>query len=38
MKNREEFNKLAASNAGIALLLTMEHHWPGVGEPGRSPL
>jgi len=26
----------AAPNAGIAPWLTIEHHWPGVGEPGRS--
>ena len=25
-----------APNAGIASQLTIEHHWPGVGEPGRS--
>ena len=24
-----------APNAGIASQLTIEHHWPGVGEPGR---
>jgi hypothetical protein len=28
-------NKPAAPNAGIASQLTVEHHWPGVGEPGR---
>jgi len=27
-------NKLAAGNAGIAPRLTIEHHWPGVPEPG----
>jgi hypothetical protein len=26
----------AAPNAGIAFELTIEHRWPGVGEPGRS--
>ena len=25
-----------AHNAGIASRLTIGHHWPGVGEPGRS--
>jgi len=24
-----------APNAGIASGLTIGHHWPGVGEPGR---
>ena len=28
-------NKPAAPSAGIASRLTIEHHWPGVGEPGR---
>ena len=28
-------NKPAAPNAGIASRLTVEHHRPGVGEPGR---
>jgi hypothetical protein len=28
-------NKPAAPNAGIASQLTIEHHWPGVGEPER---
>jgi hypothetical protein len=28
-------NKPAAPNAGIAFRLPIEHHWPGVGEPGR---
>ena len=28
-------NQPAAPNAGIASQLTIEHHWPGVGEPGR---
>ena len=28
-------NKPAAPNAGIASRLAIEHHWPGVGEPGR---
>ena len=28
-------NKPAAPNAGIAPQLTIGHHWPGVGEPGR---
>jgi hypothetical protein len=28
-------NKPAAPNAGIAPQLTIEHHWPGVGEPER---
>ena len=26
-----------APNAGIASQLTIEHHWPGVGEPGSWP-
>jgi len=30
-------NKPAAPNAGIASRLTIEHHWPGVGEPERWP-
>jgi hypothetical protein len=29
-------NKPAAGNAGIASRLTIEYHWPGVPEPGRS--
>ena len=29
-------NKPAPPNAGIASRLTSGHHWPGVGEPGRS--
>ena len=29
-------NQPAPPNAGIAPQLTIEHHWPGVGEPGRS--
>ena len=29
-------NEPAAPNAGIAPRLTIGHHWPGVGEPGRS--
>ncbi len=29
--------KPAALNAGIAPQLAIEHRWPGVGEPGRSP-
>jgi hypothetical protein len=32
----KEPNKPAAPNAGIASRLTIGHHWPGVGEPGRS--
>ena len=28
-------NKPAAPNARIAPRLTIGHHWPGVGEPGR---
>jgi hypothetical protein len=28
-------NKPPAPNAGIASRLTIEYHWPGVGEPGR---
>ena len=28
-------NQPAAGNAGIAPPLTIEHHWPGVPEPGR---
>ena len=28
-------NQPAAPNAGIASQLTIERHWPGVGEPGR---
>jgi hypothetical protein len=28
-------NKPAAPNAGIASQLTIEHRWPGVGEPER---
>ncbi len=30
-----EANKPAAGKAEIALRLTIEHHWPGVGEPER---
>ena len=30
-------NKSAAPNAGIASQLAFDHHWPCVGEPGRSP-
>lgn len=30
-------NKPAAPTAGIASQLTIGHHWPGVGEPERSP-
>jgi hypothetical protein len=26
----------AAGKAGIAHLLAVEHHWPGLPEPGRS--
>jgi len=29
-------NKPAAPNAGIAPRFAIGHHWPGVGEPGRS--
>jgi hypothetical protein len=29
-------NQPAAGNAGIARRLTIQHHWPGVPEPGRS--
>jgi hypothetical protein len=29
-------NQPAAPNAGIASQLLIGHHWPGVGEPGRS--
>ena len=32
----EELNKPAAGDAGIASQLTIEHHCPGVPEPGRS--
>lgn len=32
---KPEPNKPAAPNAGIALQLTIERHWPGVGEPER---
>jgi len=32
---RQSSNKPAAPNAGIAPRLTIGHHWPGVGEPGR---
>ncbi len=28
-------NQPAALNAGVASRLTIEHRWPGVGEPGR---
>ena len=28
-------NKPAPPNAGIASRLTIEHHWPGFGEPER---
>jgi hypothetical protein len=31
-------NKPAAPNAGIASRLTIGHNWPGVPEPGRSPI
>ncbi len=31
-------NQPAAPNAGIASQLTIEHHWPGVGEPERSAI
>jgi hypothetical protein len=31
----ESPNKPAAPNAGIASRLTIEHRWPGVGEPER---
>jgi hypothetical protein len=30
--------KPAAPNAGISSQLTIGHHWPGVGEPGRSTM
>jgi len=30
------FNHLAAGKAGIARLLAIEHHCPGLPEPGRS--
>ena len=33
--HEESANKPAAPNAGIASRLTIEHHWPGVGEPER---
>jgi hypothetical protein len=29
-------NKPAAGNAGVASRLTLQRHWPGVPEPGRS--
>jgi hypothetical protein len=29
-------NKPAAPNAGIASRFAVAHHWPSVGEPGRS--
>ncbi len=29
-------NQLAAPNAGITFRFALEHHWPGVAEPGRS--
>jgi hypothetical protein len=29
-------NKPAAGNAGVARLLTIEHHCPGLPEPERS--
>lgn len=29
-------NQPAAGNAGFAPRLTIEHHWSGVPEPGRS--
>jgi hypothetical protein len=29
-------NKAAAPNAAMALQLTIEYHWPGVGDPCRS--
>jgi hypothetical protein len=28
-------NQPAAGKAGIARLLTIEHRWPGLPEPGR---
>jgi hypothetical protein len=28
-------NHPAAGKAGIASRLTIEHHWPGLAEPGR---
>jgi hypothetical protein len=31
-------NKPAAPNAGIASRFEVGHHWPGVGEPGRSAM
>jgi hypothetical protein len=31
-----EPNKPVPPNAGIAFRMTIGHHWPGVGEPGRS--
>jgi hypothetical protein len=31
----ESPNQPAAGNAGIASQLTIEHHWPGGGEPER---
>jgi hypothetical protein len=30
-----EPNKPDGQKAGIASRLTVGHHWPGVGEPGR---
>lgn len=30
-------NKPAAGNAEDRVSVTIEHHWPGVPEPGRSP-
>ena len=34
--SKTKANKPAAPNAGIASQLTISHHWPGVGELGRS--
>jgi len=34
--NNPTANKPAAGNAGIAPQLAIEHHWPGLPEPGRS--
>jgi len=30
-------NQPAAGNAGIPLQFAIEHYWPGVPEPERSP-
>src|SRR5947199_4936916 len=35
---RRASNQPAAGKAGIARQLTIEHHWPGLPEPGRRPL